>query len=77
MTEEEIKKLAREEMLNTIKSKLDSSMIFIYVSALEKRIDKAIEYIKENAFSVFDKEDDLYKDMVFKESLLTILGDKE
>ena len=36
MSEEEIKKLAREEMLDTIKSKLDSSMIFTYINNLEQ-----------------------------------------
>ena len=43
----------------------------------EQRIDKAIEYIKENTFSVLDKEDNLYKDMIYKNKLLEILGDKK
>lgn len=45
MNNEEIQQLARESMLETIKTNLDSAMIFIYIKSLEDRIDKAIEYI--------------------------------
>ena len=45
MNKEEIKELARESMLETLKTNLDSAMIFTYVKSLEDRIDKAIKYI--------------------------------
>ena len=47
MSEEKIKELARQSMLETIKTNLDSAMIFTYIKSLEDRINKAIEYIEE------------------------------
>lgn len=38
------------------------------------KVVKAKEYIKENTFSVLDTEDKLYKDMIYKDELLEILG---
>ena len=35
MSEEKIKEIAREEMLDTIKTELNSSMIFVYVKNLD------------------------------------------
>lgn len=49
MNIEEIKNIARETMLETMKNNLDSSMIFTYVSALETKINKAIEALKDTS----------------------------
>lgn len=50
MNKEEIKELARQSMLETIKTDLDSAIIFIYIKSLEDRIQKAIEYIEHEWF---------------------------
>ena len=42
-----IKELARESMLETLKTNLDSAMIFAYVNSLEVRINKAIEILEQ------------------------------
>lgn len=49
MNEEEIRELVRQSMLETLKTNLDSTMIFTYVKSLEDKIEKAIEYLKDNA----------------------------
>lgn len=49
MNIEEIKNIARETMLETMKNNLDSSMIFTYVSALETKINKTIEALKDTS----------------------------
>ena len=109
MSEEKIKEIAREEMLDTIKTELNSSMIFVYVKNLEQenkqlkerlkneervaqeylkienRIDKAIEYIKNNSLYYenydYNEEDNLelkyIDDEIARNDLLEILGEKE
>ena len=84
MSEEEIKKIAREEILDTIKSKLDSSMIFTYINNLEQenkqlKEDKKelIEFLKEydkyrNSFK-WNEQD--YIDTI--EKIKEILGDNQ
>ena len=66
MREEEIKKMAREEMLDTIHNNLDSAIIFTYVRGLEDRIDKAIEDMEEIRYK--NNIDDEY---VIDSSILT------
>lgn len=38
MNKEEIKELARQSMIETIKTNLDSAMIFMYIKSLEDKI---------------------------------------
>lgn len=75
MNREEIKEIARESMLETLKTNLDSAMIFTYVKSLEDRIKKAIEYIEENSY----KYTQISKDLKEKEinDLLDILRGKD
>lgn len=47
MSEEEIKKLTRNEMEKFIKTNLDSFIIFMYVQNLEEELDKKDKIIKE------------------------------
>lgn len=58
----EIKKIVAEEFKNN----LDSTRIFAYVSNLEQKINKAIEYINSEMFDYMETPD-----------LLEILGGKE
>ena len=86
MREEEIKEIAREEMLDTIISKLNSSMIFIYINNLEKENKqlkedkkKAIEYIETHQLVIelsSKKQISSWFDMFYRD-LLEILGGKE
>ena len=48
MSEEQARKLIKEEFMNNVMINLDSALIFTYIQNLEQRIDKAIEYIKES-----------------------------
>ena len=45
MNEDKVRELARNSMLETIKTNLDSGMIFTYIKSLEDRLYKAIEFI--------------------------------
>ena len=50
MSEEQARKLIKEEFMNNVMSNLDSALIFTYIQNLEQRIDKAIEYIENNTY---------------------------
>lgn len=43
MSEEQARKLIKEEFMNNVMSNLDSALIFTYIQNLEQRIDKLIE----------------------------------
>ena len=59
MNIEQLKEMAREEMLNTLKTNLDSAMIFTYIKTLEENRDKTLAKI--NLYrKVFDT--DLFSD---------------
>lgn len=72
MNKEEIKELARQSMIETIKTNLDSAMIFMYIKSLEDKIQKAIEYIEENCY---DEERKMVINEIYNEipELLDIL----
>lgn len=80
--EEDIKNIAREEMLDTIKTRLDSAMIFTYVDNLEKEnkqlketINELREYIKSE--KVIKDGNTLEQITNYEKNILEILGDKE
>ena len=76
MSEEEIKKIAREEMLDTIKSKLNSSLIFIYINNLEKE-HQALLDIKELLLNEEQPIQPGYIRYDILEIIEKVLGDKE
>ena len=78
MSEEKLDKIIENinKKLNNEEKIVLKQIIALWIKYYD-RVNEAIKYIKENTFSVFDKEDNLYKDMLFKDKLLEILGDKE
>ena len=77
INEEYIRKLAKEYFNKSIKTELDSAIIYTYIKSLEERIDEAIEYIKTNTYSVYDKKTTIYEDVVLVDKLLKILKGEE
>ena len=47
MSEEEIKKIAKEEFMNNVMEQLDSTLIFIYIQKLENQLQQKENIIKE------------------------------
>lgn len=62
MSEEELRKIAQEEMAKQIRENIDSVLIFKYVSELEEKVkkqDKIIDFMAET-FDKLDDEDTYY-----------------
>lgn len=64
-----------EESNDILKEELEESEE--EVDKLEDRINKAIDYIKTNTYSVYDKETTLYEDVIFADKLLKLLKGEE
>jgi hypothetical protein len=47
MSEEEIKKIAKEEFMNNVMEQLDSTLIFTYIQSLENQLQQKENIIKE------------------------------
>ena len=47
MSEEEIKKIAKEEFMNNVMEQLDSTLIFTYIQNLENQLQQKENIIKE------------------------------
>ena len=47
MSEEEIKKIAKEEFMNNVMEQLDSTLIFTYIQKLENQLQQKENIIKE------------------------------
>lgn len=47
MSEEEIKKIAKEEFMNNVMKQLDSTLIFTYIQNLENQLQQKENIIKE------------------------------
>lgn len=47
MSEEEIKKIAKEEFMNNVMKQLDSALIFTYIQNLENQLQQKENIIKE------------------------------
>lgn len=47
MSEEEIKKIAKEEFMNNVMKQLDSTLIFTYIQKLENQLQQKENIIKE------------------------------
>lgn len=77
MREEEIKKLIREETLDTIKSKLDSSMIFVYIENLEKENKQLKEDKKKIKKYIKNIDDEEFINTEHYVEILEMLGDEE
>lgn len=74
------KKPLKNKILKALNEK-DAILLLDYITGLQQRIDKAIEYIKENSYIVQDKEINgiplMSKRLDKCDDLLEILGDKE
>ncbi len=77
MSEEEIKELARKEILDTIKNKLDSSMIFTYINNLEQENKQLKETINKARNNIITDIAMIKKQYVEKPEIIMRLGDKE
>ena len=77
MSEEEIKRIASVEMLNTIKTKLNSSMIFVYIENLEKENQKLKEDKKKIIKYIKNIDNEEFINTEHYTEILDILGDKE
>lgn len=77
MNEEEIKRMANEEMLNTIKTELNSSMIFVYIENLEKENKQLKEDKKKIIKYIKNIDDEEFINTEHYVEILEMLGDKE
>lgn len=75
MSEEQLKKLCKEEFLKNIKENIKSETIFTYVDGLEKEnnkqkevLDKIKEYCKKE--TIDNRE---YRDVAYRDALNNIL----
>ena len=90
MSEEELKKLCKEEFLKNIKENIKSATIFTYVDGLEKEnkkqkevLDKIKEKVNQYEFisgyydDNYDGEDTTYSHDTLKEDILELLEEIE
>ncbi|MBO7733011.1 MAG: hypothetical protein J6S67_10670 [Methanobrevibacter sp.] len=77
MSEEEIKKLAKEEFINNVMEQLDSTLIFTYIQNLETQLQQKENIIKE-VREYFKNHTLKYDDiMIIKPSDVLEILDKE
>ena len=74
--EEKWKKIIKDTFVETVIEKIDSGVIFTYIKTLEKRIDKAIEFVEE-FYSIPSEEDTHLLNKIDQEVLLEILRGKD
>jgi hypothetical protein len=65
VSEEEIKKIAKEEFMNNVMEQLDSTLIFTYIQKLENQLQQKENIIKEVREYIKDKYAVLLADDIF------------